>query len=227
MGSGPPVGTTTSETKGSDTGVRLSRPQTPGDGPDLELGSGGGIVPKSAPSIGEPLPLIGEVKPQGETPLVRLPSVLPGSIAAGAGQGAPVVSEGPRKPNGPAFQGPDLGPAKPRTFPLLPARIGGAEETTVYVECLSDGAVVYPSGKSISIDSLNHSRSHNALHQAVAAQLAKHTGDPKRRTLRFLIHRDGERTFHLAYPVFNGLDVTKTRYSLQSDDDVSRIVAGE
>ena len=125
-------------------------------------------------------------------------------------------------------QGPDLDPGtKPRSFPLLPARVGGAAETTVFVECLSDGVVVHPSGKSISIDALNHSKGHNPLFQAVATKLAKHTGDPKARAVRFLIHRDGERAFHLAYPVFNGLNVTKTRYSLQADDDVSRIVAGE
>ena len=207
--------------------MRLSRPQTFGEGPDLEPGSGVGGVPKAATPTGDALPLIGKVEPPSETPLVRLPAILPGSTAAGAGQGTPAVAEGSRKPNGQAFQGPDLGPAKPRPFPLLPARVGGAEETIVFVECLSDGVVVHPSGKSMSIDSLNHSPSHNALYQAVAAKLAKHKGDPKRRTVRFLIHRDGERTFHLAYPLFNGLDVTKTRYSLQSDDDVSRIVADE
>ena len=222
VGFGPPVVTTA-----PDTGVRSPRPQTLGEGPDLGTVPGGGIVPKGAPSVGEALPLIGEIEPPREPPLVRLPAVLPGSTASGAGQGAPAVAGGPRKPNGQAFQGPDLGPAKPRPFPLLPARVGGAEETIVFVECLSDGVVVHPSGKSMSIDSLNHSPSHNALYQAVAAKLAKHKGDPKRRTVRFLIHRDGERTFHLAYPLFNGLDVTKTRYSLQSDDDVSRIVADE
>ena len=138
------------------------------------------------------------------------------------------VSNSQIKPRSQAFRGPsrDADP-KPRPFPLLPARVGGSDETVVFLECLSDGVVVHPSGKSFSIDSLNHSPSHNAMYQTVAAKLAKHTGDPKRRTIRFLIHRDGEKTFHLAYPVFNGLSVDKSSYNLQADDEVSRIVAGE
>ena len=120
-------------------------------------------------------------------------------------------------------QGPDLGPTPPRTFPLLDAPSVTTAETVVFVECRSDGAVVYPSGKSFSIDSLNHSPTHNPLYHAVVAALAK-AGDPKLRAVRFLVHPDGERTFELASPAFNRVGATKTRRSLRPDDDISRIV---
>ena len=150
-----------------------------------------------------------------------MPTALPGSVAA-ATSGVPIGAK--RR----GFEGPSLdGETKPRPFPLLPARVGGADETIVFVECLSDGVVVHPSGKSFSIDSLNHSPSHNAMYNAVAGRLAKHSGDPKQRAIRFLIHRDGERTYHLAYPVFNRLNVEQKRIDLHPGDDVSRIVAGE
>ena len=56
------------------------------------------------------------------------------------------------------------------------------------------------------------------------AQLALHKGDPQRRQIRFLIHRDAERTFHLAYPILEDVKVDKTRYTLQYGDDISRLI---
>ena len=172
--------------------VRLTRPQPYNEGPALEPN----------PVGGETLPPLGTTNPPSVTRPVLPLAVLPES---------PAVAE----------QGPDLGPTAPRAFPLLEAK-SVTPETVVFVECRSDGAVLYPSGKSFSIDSLNHSPAHNPLYQAAVAALK--AGDPKSRAVRFLVHPDGERTFELASPAFNGVGATKTRHSLQPDDDISRLV---
>jgi hypothetical protein len=81
----------------------------------------------------------------------------------------------------------------------------------------------------VGIDSLNHSPAFNPLYQTAQRQVTRWQnralpGQPARVHIRFLIHSDGERTFHLAYPALDSLPVPKTHYRLQPEDDVSRIV---
>jgi hypothetical protein len=119
----------------------------------------------------------------------------------------------------------------PRRRPVIlrPARLNGDGESFVFVECRRDVVVVYPGHRRVAIDALNHSPTYNPLFQTIRQQVERRQaqagpGETARVHIRFLIHRDGERTFHLAYPVLEGLAVPKTRYSLQPEDDVSRIV---
>jgi hypothetical protein len=140
-----------------------------------------------------------------------------GSPGGGGGEGGDRVQrEG--------FHGADsLAPARPRSRPLLPARIGASEDTILFIECRSTGVVVYPVGQSIPFAALDREPANNPLYQTVMAQLALHKGDPERRHIRFLIHRDAERTFHTAYPVLDNVKVDKTRYTVQPGDEISRL----
>jgi hypothetical protein len=185
---------------------------------------------------------------------IQVPSILPGvpaapsggtggtssasgSAAAGSGKTSSGSSgessnepaaEGGRRPPRPGFHGPDsLAPPPRKNRPLLPARIGDAEETTIFIECRSTGVVVHPTGQTIPLAALGESVASNALHRAVSAQFASHKGNPARRQIRFLIHRDAERTFHAAYPVLDDIKVEKTRYTLQPGDDVSQLILVE
>ena len=172
---------------------------------------------------------------------IQVPSILPGVASAATGgagnsppgsKGSPGGSsdgptvQGDRRPQRPGFRGPDsLAPARNR--PLLPARIGDAEETTIFIECRSTGVVVHPTGQTIPLAALGEAPANNALHRTVSAQFASHKGNPARRQIRFLIHRDAERTFHAAYPVLEDIKVEKTRYTLQPGDEVSQLILVE
>ena len=119
----------------------------------------------------------------------------------------------------------------PRPIPLRPAWLQGGNEYTIYVECQSDLVVLYPSGRKFPVDKLSHTPQHNPLVQAIRMQMArreaavKSGGQPPRCNIRFLVHRDGEETYHMTYPRLDPLPATKTRQNLQPEDDVSLIVA--
>jgi hypothetical protein len=101
-------------------------------------------------------------------------------------------------------------------------------EVVFFVECRPDAVVVHPSRVQVSVDHLTHGAMHNKLYQSVRQLLQRQlTRAPDSKVqIRFLIHRDAERTFHRAYPVLEGLPVPKTQYHLLPDDDVARLVAG-
>jgi hypothetical protein len=144
----------------------------------------------------------------------------------GGGDGSTGASEG--ESQGPRI-GPEPAPGQPRRrLPLRPAQISGAREVVFFVECRPDEVVVYPTRAQVSLDHLTHSPMHNKLYQTVRQLILRqqaHAPDAKVQ-IRFLIHRDAERTFHRAYPVLEGLPVPKAQYHLMPDDDVARIVAG-
>jgi hypothetical protein len=114
---------------------------------------------------------------------------------------------------------------------LRPARVLGDGDYVVFIECRSEFLVLYPSRKRVSIDALSHSRFHNPLYKAVEQMIARRlsTLRPGEKEphiqVRFLVHPDGDRTLHLAYPVLEGLPGEKVRYNLQPEDDVARIIS--
>lgn len=120
--------------------------------------------------------------------------------------------------------------AKP--IPMRPARISGADETMIFVECRPDIVVVYPSRQQIGIDSLNHTPPHNpltkAVNQIITQQQARVRAGlaPARFHLRFLVHPGAELSYHRAYPALETVPVPKSRYALMGDDSVPRIIAG-
>jgi hypothetical protein len=129
-------------------------------------------------------------------------------------------------------EAPPLPPRKPvKPVVLRPARVGSDGEYTIFLECLSDQVVIYPSQRRFSIESLNHSQNHNQLLRTVEQMIARRLstlrqGDPVPRIyIRFLVHADADRTLHCAYPVLDSLPVAKVRYNLQPEDDVARIIS--
>jgi hypothetical protein len=44
--------------------------------------------------------------------------------------------------------------------------------------------------------------------------------------IRFLVHPDAVRTYHMTYPALERISVPQTRQNLLPEDDVSAIVAG-
>lgn len=145
---------------------------------------------------------------------------------ADAGPGTP--GDGPKLPGGGLPPGVKPPPSpKAERPPLRPAELS-SDEVIVHVECHADYVVVHPSRRRVPVEALGHSDAHNPLYQQVRAGLArKPLGVEKpRRQIRFLVHPDGERTFHRAYPVLEGLSASKTRQAVQPGDDVMAIIAG-
>jgi hypothetical protein len=210
-----------------------------------EVGSGKGSPSRPPADGGRVLPPVGSANtpPSGNasrtggTNQIEIPTLLPGNnggspVASATTPGPAAAKAGPGSTSdkgsvGPGSTDPDDGSRKPRA--LRPARIGGEGESIVFIECKSDVVIVHPTRKQIAVESLNHSPAYNPLVQAVRQQMQRRqalakTGDPIKVQVRFLVHRDGERTLHLAYPALEVLKLSMTRYSLQSWDDVNRLV---
>jgi hypothetical protein len=124
-------------------------------------------------------------------------------------------------------------PPLPRSKPMVlrPARVGSEGEYIIFIECRAEYAVVYPSQRRVAIDALNHSRFHNPLYKTVEQMITRRistlqSGEKEPRIqIRFLVHPDGDRTMHLAYPVLEVLPGEKIRYNLQPEDDVARLIS--
>jgi hypothetical protein len=188
----------------------LSKPTSATAAPANPSGLGS---PFPLPSIGEPQPRPagGAITPTG--PAQQCPAK---EKAVALGSGAGIASLGSRPP-----------------IPLRPALLNGDRDWVIYVECLPEEIVLYPSRRHFSVDSLAHSSGHNPFHRAVRQMIERRQatvapGDfPYRPEVRFLIHPggDSERTFHLAHPVLAGLPLRARRQNLQPEDDVSAIIA--
>jgi hypothetical protein len=91
--------------------------------------------------------------------------------------------------------------------------------------------IVYPKQKRIAVDALSHSPAHNPLYLTVRQlnqnrQSLLQPGDkPARVEVRFLVHPDGDRSYHMAYPCLDSLKLPMSRITLHPKDDVARIIA--
>jgi hypothetical protein len=145
-----------------------------------------------------------------------------GADSGGVSPGRP--SDGPRI----GLEGPPLPDRKPVI--LRPARLGSDDDYVVFIECCADRIVIYPSRKTVAIESLNHGQNYNPLYKTVEQMINRRLSTlrpgekPPHIQVRFLVHRDGDRTLHLAYPVLEGMPMEKVRYNLQPEDDVARII---
>jgi hypothetical protein len=119
-----------------------------------------------------------------------------------------------------------------RPRPLRPALLHGDRDWVIYVECLPDYIVLYPSRRRFPVESLSHSPGHNPFYQAVRQMIARRQATvppgeaPFRPEVRFLVRPESVRTYHFAYPALDTLPVPKKRQNLQPEDDVSAITAG-
>jgi hypothetical protein len=173
-----------------------------------------------APATGAPAQSPGSGRP-GE----RAPSGAPrGESGGGSGQADPLARLAPQPPPGVRPQ--------PRTVPLRPALLGGEREWVIFVECQRDAVILYPTRRPFSLESLSHSPAHNPLYLAVRQLLARRQAlirpgeRPLQPHIRYLVHPDAVRTYHMTYPALERLSVPQTRQNLQPEDDVSAIVAG-
>lgn len=193
----------------------------------------------AAPSLGRPIPPANGgvvLPPLGSAGASPMPSPAPAAAPAATPQGQPGpaagVAAGQR--SAPGFKGPDgAGDETPRQVPLRPARIAGTGDLTVFVECRADRIVLHPTRQEVALNQLGQAPLYNPLHQAVRTLMRRHReaarpGDPGARVvIRFLVHPDAERTYHLAYPPLETVSVPKARTTLLPGDDVQRIVSGD
>ena len=115
--------------------------------------------------------------------------------------------------------------------PLRPARLSGDRDWIVFVECKKEGVVIYPAQMLIPVSALDRASGGNPLLQSVQQlidrkQATVRSGDaPYRPEVRFLVHPDAGRTYHLVYPTLDALAAPKTAQPLAPEDDVAAIVA--
>ena len=113
-------------------------------------------------------------------------------------------------------------PSSPR--PLRPARLAGASELVLFIECRADGAIIHPGGKKFSLTDL--SGSDNPLVGELRRQIDRRSslsrpGDtvPKPH-LRYLVWNDGLRSYHSIYPTLRDWDVPKSQQSIESKEEL-------
>ena len=113
-------------------------------------------------------------------------------------------------------------PSSPR--PLRPAKLAGASELVLFIECRADGAIIHPGGKKFSLTDL--SGSDNPLVGELRRQIDRRSslsrpGDtvPKPH-LRYLVWNDGLRSYHSIYPALRDWDVPKSQQSIESKEEL-------
>ena len=210
---------------------------------DGSKGSGGDGGDKAASPLGpSQVPYPGAVPPP---PGAKPGSSQPANPNQNGG-GSDVYSEGarsmPKGPNSPAPGGevdsarsgmevpgpsglPNLPGGKRTTTPPSrpPVRLSGSRDWALSVECTAD-AVVLPTGERITAKALAAPEGGKELRSAVEALISRkqatvREGEPPYRPLiRFLVHPDGLRLYHMAYPTLEPLQVPIVRQNVEADD---------
>ena len=91
----------------------------------------------------------------------------------------------------------------------------GSREWVVVVECLPNGVRVSPSRVNLSLVELSNGTGGALLRRTVEDLIARRRAaqlpdEPALRiVIRFQVHKDGTRTFHLAYPLLDLIDAEK------------------
>ncbi len=157
----------------------------------------------------------------------------PSGTASRTGTGSPDGGgQGDDDPFLRATPTPKLPKAARSPAPLRPARLSGDRDWIVFVECKAEGVVVYPMRLVIPVSALAGPAGSNQLSQSVRQlidrkQATVRPGDaPYRPEVRFLVHADAGRTFHMAYPTLDALAAPKTAQTLAPEDDAATIAAG-
>lgn len=106
-----------------------------------------------------------------------------------------------------------------------PAQITPPRDWIVYVECKAEGATIHPARREVPMAALETALEGNPLRSMVSAMLQRQPEPPPgkvppRLRVRFVIHPDGVRAFHAAYPSLAGLALDMDRVTLQPGDEV-------
>jgi hypothetical protein len=114
--------------------------------------------------------------------------------------------------------------AKPRATTPRPIRLTGNRDWVIPLECTAD-AIVLPTGVKITAQALSAGDSGaKALLQGVQElikrkQATVRDGEPEYRPqVRFLVHPEGLRLYHLAYPTLEPLQIPILRQNVEPDD---------
>ncbi len=109
--------------------------------------------------------------------------------------------------------------------------LSGDRDWGIYIECTTDGVILYPARTFIPLAALGRGPA-NPLQQAVQQMIDRRQSSvrpgeaPYRPQVRFLVHPESLRTFHVAYPALDAVRASKARYNLKPEDDVLAIVTG-
>jgi hypothetical protein len=113
---------------------------------------------------------------------------------------------------------------KPKTATPRPVRLTGNRDWVIPLECTAD-AIVLPTGVKITAQALSAGDSGaKALLQGVQElirrkQATVREGEPEYRPqVRFLVHPEGLRLYHLAYPTLEPLKIPILRQNVEPDD---------
>jgi hypothetical protein len=208
--------------------------------PDVPPPDGSNSNPTNVRPPGSPSPYSSNanpssVRPPGTPPPDGTSGTANGSrtpvigIPQGSGQQGepPIPGTGPGGTNIPGLPPPAN---RERKAPILrPARVND-REWTVYLECRSDGVVLYPARTFIPANALTGTGTTSPLQTAVQQMIDRRQAQvppgqaPYRPQVQFLIRPDSLRTFYLAYPALDGLSVPKFRRNLQPDEDVREVM---
>jgi hypothetical protein len=102
-------------------------------------------------------------------------------------------------------------------------RLSGSRDWALSVECTADG-VVLPTGEKITAKSLAGPEGGKALRSAIEGLIARkqatvREGEPPYRPIvRFLVHPDGLRLYHMAYPTLEPLQVPIVRQNVEPEE---------
>ncbi len=114
----------------------------------------------------------------------------------------------------------------PRPAPVRPGRQFADRDWTIQLECTADAVVLLPSRQSIAATALpRRSDPENALAQAVRKMIERRqalvpSGEPPYRPrLLFLVRPEGLRTYYLAYPALDSLQLPMTRQDVRQEDE--------
>jgi hypothetical protein len=167
------------------------------------------------PAAGTPRAQGGAARPPQGAAGQQGPQGQPGSPTAGSAEesGDSSPTAGPRP----------LTPPKPGTPPAArPPRLIGDRDWIIVVECVNGAALLHPSRQRFSTLTLAAARpGSNPLVQAVQQMVARRQallrpGEARYRPqIRFTVHPDGLRAFHLAYPALEALRLPMVRQDVQ------------
>jgi len=214
---------------GNAGGVMLPAPPVAGSGLNPGVDTGIPVRPPSFVPIAKitpPVPIAstGAGRPTaGSSDVSPIPTPIPGNSVSGArGSEIPAppsangTGETPsRLPGSPFPSDPEKKPA-----PVL-SRVLGNRDFTVVIECRSDTVTVSPGGFAYRWNVVNTKSAEDALVQSVVDLIARRQasvrpGEPPYRPLiRFRVWPDGLRTYHSVHPLFENLNVPRSRENVE------------
>ena len=114
-----------------------------------------------------------------------------------------------------------------RPAPARPSMLLGSRDWIIPIECTADALVLYPARLRIPLGTLPQGGVRdNQLVQAVQQMIERRQASvrpgepPYRPILRFLVRPGGLRSYYVAYPLLQPLEVPMTRENLDPDEDV-------